>query len=783
MDDPMGSAMHSMESAANIVMRILEMMIQMRKMQLETGTNLSATIKKIAGKETTPQIVAQKLKEAHYIGLKGEITQKQFDRMTKMGINFQLCHSPTKMIGDLKRYSEQLGMAFFVMETTGNQSALYVPEKDMHKFRDIQELMKKKALRDDPGSYIKADTITADKADSIGMYLNAAEIPNLITDNGDGTFDVTVESGYEEAYRTAMANYDEITKTVDNITVALADRAEIEDLTDKDIHIIDSDMINVLSPELKDKAAFITDGKVTAVIADKSLTEEISRLKGESKEAAKTVDNDIEVAFAGNRITMNDILRKDIMEKDSTGERGYIDMDMDTDTEYFFRVPNSLGQKYIYLEKSDVTVSSGKNGSKNYEYTIDPDKEYSLCDRSGKPTERISGEELKGYFHQQWELAKNKDTNVREYYSPQGADHIEIYNHRNNTLVAIGAERGGNADTVRNVLKEQGFNANECEQILRKVSEKVTDREAFAYGTAAAVVTVDSVQDVLKTAKVAEVMKQQGIEPQEGKMLYIANEKEQWVNAFETDVTERDMRKFAEEKGMGETATQKFMLNIQKEFTEKGMELKSETLEATPLKVFNNADEEKNGFKMPDLKVADNGEDIKLIKESVSKDNNIEFAAVNFPKNGELPRLEGEIKNTLGITEPLAIAGIVGALNEQGHLDIPKSPDIHIGESVFNVKQLTSQYVTLEKDGRNMGTIAIADIKKGSLKQSYWEENLLLDKKELAKLSKGIMNGIEKNGKVSPLQGIKEAVAKEKAAKQSKGVEQTAAVSRKAGSR
>lgn len=396
----------------------------------------------------------------------GEMKTAEYNKLLKAGEKMRTVSVPADKLDGLKDYSMKLGAKYWVMEDEGKTATIVVPESYYNQFNDALEQSIKEQLSNNAAALTVKDGTELVPESDIGLVksvLDYRDIPVYTFQNKDGSYLNIVPSEYDGQYREAMQEVAELKETMQNIDIDTFNQtlpfAYIDKLNDK-IQEVTPEQAEYLAASLPDeKISFVKDENgSTAIRFPQELTEKVNECLGKQSEALKSAE-DYMITVVDSSITVN---KEKLLESEN-------------ENEYFTKVPNTGGQDYIKLPKSETQLM---DGGKTIGAKLDFEKTYQIYDQNGLVKSTRSGKELAAAYNTKSKNA-DKDTAISHYHN-DSLERIELFNAKINKLISIGIE---SSDTIRRDLSEQGLSGYVAEKMLSDINKALPQeyREKFNY--------------------------------------------------------------------------------------------------------------------------------------------------------------------------------------------------------------------------------------------------------------------------------------------------------------
>lgn len=399
----------------------------------------------------------------------GKLSKQHFEKLQKAGAEFKYITVPAEKLSEIEKTVRKMGGSYFNAQVGDNDNAvLAVPASQL----DLLNMAMKHIVANDIAEnsdriIVKdgKDLIDAEDMGIVDRVMNKYDIPVISFKTDEGKYMNVVPKEYEGQYSKALAEAEQVKKEVGNIEVTLYEQTAPLDALGFEAYTISKDEARELFAAAKADNLEISlvpyEDKV-AVMYKSDISEQIGRVREEYKASLHECE-DYLIEVYDNIITLD-------MEKLNIEE-------LNTSDSYFMRVPNTSGQDYIRISKSEAEMI---NGGKTLKSELDFDKKYPVYDVNGKVKRAVGGSELTGYFNTR-NRHINKDTAVYKYGTEVGElRRIDLFNAKKNELISV---KMGSAEEMRTALKERGLNSKTVNKLIEDINNKLTDKqkETFAY--------------------------------------------------------------------------------------------------------------------------------------------------------------------------------------------------------------------------------------------------------------------------------------------------------------
>lgn len=447
--------------------------------------------------------------------------------------------------------------------------------------------------------------------------------------------------------------------------------AYIDKLNDK-IQEVTPEQAEYLATSLPDeKISFVKDENGnTAIRFPQELSEKINECIGKQSEMLKSVE-DYMITVVDSGITVN---------------KGKLLVN-ENETEYFTKVPNTGGQDYIKIPKSEAQLL---DGGKTIGTKLDFEKTYQIYDQNGMMKSMRSGRELAAAYNTKSKNA-DKDTAISHYHN-DSLERIELFNSKQNKLISIGIE---NAETIRRDLAEQGISGYATEKMLANIDKSLPQeyRNVFNYvPEKSAVEFTDIKSDVIKQYQLAE--KISGSEMSAGlkdtlgqKCCVLDKNTNQYVMVT---ANENRLKEALETMGYDKLQIAAVVSEVQKSYDKSGAKLERESVQVQNLET-TNVETAQCQY------VADNN-GITLIKPEING-NEAAFKYLEIENGTSRSEIETVLKKNFGIKDAASAAEIINCIENKGV--ISPAPSVTTKDG-FEVSRITSNYISISRSGEKI---------------------------------------------------------------------------------
>lgn len=608
----------------------------------------------------------------------GEMKTAEYNKLLKEGEKMRTVSVPTDKLENINDYAKKLGAKYWVMEDEGKTATIVVPESYYNQFNDALQQSIKEQLNDNVASLTVKDGTELVPESDISLVKNVLDyhdIPVYTFQTKDGSYMNIVPSEYDGQYREAMQEAVQLKEKMQSIEIDTFNQtlpfAYIDKLGDK-IQEITPEQAEYLAAELPDeKISFVKDENgSTAIRFPQELSEKINECIGKQHEAIKFAE-DYMITIVDSGITVN---------KDKL-------LVNENETEYFTKVPNTGGQDYIKIPKSEAQIL---DGGKTIGTKLDFEKTYQIYDQNGMVKSTRSGKELAAAYNTKSKNA-DKDTDI-SHYNNDSLERIELFNSKENKLISIGVE---NAETIRRNLAEQGISGYAAEKMLADINKSLPQeyKDIFNYTPAKSKVEFNDIKsDTLKQYQLAEKISNSemaaGLKDTLGQKCCILDKNtNQYVMVT---ANENRLKEALETMGYDKLQIAAVVSEVQKSYDKGGAKLERENVQVQNLET-TNAEAAQCQY------VADNN-GITLIKPEVNG-NEAAFKYLEIENGTSRSEIEAVLKNNFGIKDAASAAEIINCIENKGI--IPSAPSVTTKDG-FDVSRITSDYVSISRGGEKM---------------------------------------------------------------------------------
>lgn len=645
----------------------------------------------------------------------GEMKTAEYNKLLKAGEKMRTVYVPTDKLDSIKDYAMKLGAKYWVMEDEGKTATIVVPESYYNQFNDALQQSIKEQLTNNAASLTVKDGTELVPESDIGLVKNVLDyhdIPVYTFQNKDGNYLNIVPSEYDGQYREAMQEVAHLKEKMQNIDIDIFNQtlpfAYIDKLNDK-IQEVTPEQAEYLAASLLDeKISFVKDENgSTAIRFPQELSEKINECIEKQGEAIKSVE-DYMITVVDSSVTVN---KEKLLESEN-------------ENEYFTKVPNTGGQDYIKIPKSEAQPL---DGGKTIGTKLDFEKTYQIYDKNGLVKSTRSGRELAAAYNTKSKNA-DKDTVISHYHN-DSLERIELFNSKENKLISIGIE---NAETIRRDLAEHGFSGFAAEKMLADINKSLPQeyKDIFNYAPAkSAARFTDIKSDTIKQYQLAKKINNSemiaGLKDTLGQKCCVLDKStNQYVMVT---ANENRLREALETMGYDKLQITAVVSEVQKSYDRSGAKLERESVQAQNLET-TNAEAAKCQY------VADNN-GITLIKPEVNG-NEASFKYLEIENGTSRSEIEAVLKKNFDIKDAASAAEIINCIENKGI--ISPAPSVTTKDG-FEVSRITSDYVSISRGGEKM------TVDKNNLNVDKICETFGVTEKQ----AEGLKNSLEKSLKAA----------------------------------
>lgn len=399
----------------------------------------------------------------------GKLSKVEFNKLQKAGSEFKFVTVPADRLDEVEKNVIKMGGSYFNAQVGDSNSAvLAVPAGQLDLLNMAMKHIVAEDISQNPDKITVKDGNDLIPAEDIGLVdrvLNKYDIPVITFKTDSEKYMNVIPSEYGGQYAKALSEAEKIKKEVGGIEVTRYDQTAPLDSLDFEAYLVTADEAKELAAVSKADnldISFVPYGEKIAVKYDSDIADKMNRAREEYRESL-SASEDFLIEVYDNIITL-DMERLNVRE-------------LNTGDSYFMRVPNTSGQDYIRISKSEAELI---NGGKTLKSELDLEKTYPVYDTSGKVKRAVSGSELTSFFNTR-NRHINKDTAVYKYGTEGGElRRIDLFNAKKNELISV---KMGSAEEMKIALKERGLNGKTVNKLLEDINNSLTDKqkETFSY--------------------------------------------------------------------------------------------------------------------------------------------------------------------------------------------------------------------------------------------------------------------------------------------------------------
>lgn len=645
----------------------------------------------------------------------GEMKTAEYNKLLKAGEKMRTVSVPTDKLDSIKDYAMKLGAKYWVMEDEGKTATIVVPESYYNQFNDALQQSIKEQLNNNIASLTVKDgteLVSENDIDLVKNVLDYHDIPVYTFQNKDGSYLNIVPSEYDGQYREAMQEVEQLKGKMQDIEIDTFDQTlpftYIDKLNDKIQEVTPEQADFIASTLLDEKISFIKDENGnTAIRFPQELTEKINECIGKQNEALKSVE-DYMITVVDSSITVN---KEKLLEREN-------------ENEFFTKVPNTGGQDYIKIPKSEAQLL---DGGKTISTKLDFENTYQIYDQSGIVKSMRSGRELAAAYNTKSKNA-NKDTAISHYHN-DSLERIELFNSRENKLISIGIEK---AETIRRDLAEQGFSGYAAEKMLADINKSLPleYKDKFNYTPAKSTVEFTDIKsDTIKQYQLAEKISDSemtaGLKDTLGQKCCVLDKNtNQYVMVT---ANENRLREALRTMGYDKLQISAIVSEVQKSYDKSGAKLERESVQVQNFET-TNAEAAQCQY------VADNN-GITLIKPEING-NEASFKYLEIVNDTSRNEIEAVLKNNFGIKDAASAAEIISCIESKGIISPASSVTTKDG---FDVSRITSDFVSISRGNEKM-TVDMNNLNTDKICEKFGVTE---------KQAEGLKNSLEKSLKAA----------------------------------
>lgn len=650
----------------------------------------------------------EKTKKVHF----GKMNLHKYKSMLKHGEQFQTIDVHKSDMAEISKYAKMLGAEYADIHIgEDNIVTLAVQPQYFSQLNKAIELIAKEKIKEETVVVKKgSQLISAENVDIVKETLRYNDIPTYSFVNKDGSCMNIVPKEYEGRYDAAVQS---ALKLKENI---------------KAIDIVSFEQTASLS-ELDYSATFVTMDEAEYLHTNaKGLNIEFVRTENANEIAIKYPrENDAAVVELRNSwkecLSEKESYLVHVVDQTITINKDALLVKEDEQS-YFTRVPNTAGQDFIRINKSDATL---ENDGKTIAYKLDYGSQYAIYDAQGQLKNERSGRELAASYITKSQIG-SKDATVSHYYN-DNVERIEIFNAEKNSLIRIGLE---SAEKVRSALAKEGISPASADEIIKEIYKQMPTeyKDKFSY-------TAEKVEIVY-----ADV-------PNIGAIVAQAQLSQTVVGM--TEITVDNNVSTGEKCCIVDANTNQYMVlppMSRAELSEQLMEMGYDRLKANVIAdevraAYSSEIVEKSELVMPtEYYFPKNNPELSNMsyiteEESITiiQKNGDEYKYAQVGKDASREDLEKAVVNGFGVKDSASVATVVQQIDSTGML---KASD-KVNVSGIEVSKLTSDVVKFEQNGISI-TMPKNNIDAAKISETF---NLSAPKAE--KFAKSVSSSLEKS--------------------------------------
>ena len=399
----------------------------------------------------------------------GKLSKQNFAKLQKAGTEFKFVTVPTDKLSDIEANVLKMGGSYFRTEIgESNNAVLAVPASQLDLLQTAMKYVVGKEMEKTPENIIVkdgSDLIPAEDIELVHKVLEKYDIPVISFKTSDDKYMNFVPKEFDGQYRKAIHEAEELKKETENIEVTRFDQIAPLDEPGFECFTVPEDEAKELYAAARSgnlDVSFVPYNDKVAVMYDPDIAEKVNDARQRYK-ASLEESEDFIIDIFDRQITldMNQLNVKKLNTPDS----------------YFMRVPNTQGQDYIMIGKSDSELI---NGGKTLKTELDPEKSYPVFDSEGKVKRAVNGSELLGYFNTK-NRRINRNTAVYKYGTKgEELQRIDLYNSKKNELISV---KMCSAEEMKIALSDRGLNDDTIAKLLADINKELDaeQREVFGY--------------------------------------------------------------------------------------------------------------------------------------------------------------------------------------------------------------------------------------------------------------------------------------------------------------
>lgn len=702
-DDVLNDMVNGADKMLHAILSIISAIEQARKNALETDL----LRQQLSAKEN--HIAFGRMNEAEY---------KVFADSGEMSIQ----HIPKDSLDHIENFSKKVGAKYFVIEDANSDMAtICVPQKYTQQFNEVIKCTIGEQMKQNENSFVTNmnNRVKAEDISVVDEVLDSCMIPVYKFQADDDRINV-VPKEFEGQYNSAIEMAKELKDKLNFVDIDFYNQTSPLDELDYRVKRVSFAEANEIHKELSDKALFFKDENDNLYCKfSKEHEEKVDEIIKNNIESVKESEEYL-VKIVDNKITMNKSL-----------------IEQETETEYLFRVPNTSGQDYIRIDKSELTnIDNGKT----FSYALDFDKQYQICNKDGKTNDFVSGEELAKNYNTKSVLG-NAHTETSHHFN-DNLERIELYNANKNTMMSIGIR---SADEVESVLVSNGMSVGAAKKLCEDISKQLPEqyKERFGYAEIEKefkISDIENKESIIKQAELYDKIKDAECvlrSDANGEKLFIHDSENNKYMVVGSGNDREEVMDYLREQ-MGYTNIQASCISnyAMKKNTDFIKEPENEVKTFTT----NNPEVEK-------IKYIANEHAVVLAKPEIV-DGKTELSNIAIKNGADRKEIEKALSERLGIKDSVSIAECMKCLDDNNLIEKAKELNFVADKQEFKMTKLSNDYITIN------GTTFPNSVSVESISKS-----LDVDSKTAEAIRKSIDRALD-NSKISSLSKLKTVAEK-----------------------
>lgn len=598
----------------------------------------------------------------------GRMTEAEYKAYADSG-EVSIQHIPQESMDNIEVFSKKIGAKYFAIEdVNSDRVTVAVPQKYTQQFNEVIKCVIGEQMKQNENSFV-TNTNNLVKAEDINIVdevIDSCMIPVYKFQVGEDRMNV-VPKEFEGQYNSAVEIAKGLKEKLNFVDIDFYNQTSPLDELDYRIKKVSFAEANEIHTALSDKAVFFKDDNDNLLCkipkeheekVDEIIKNNIDSIKESEEYLIKIVDN---------KITMNKSL-----------------IEQETETEYLFRVPNTSAQDYVRFEKSELEVL---DGGKTFSYALDFDKSYQICDKEGKASRFVSGEELAEKYNTKNVLG-NSHTETSHHFN-DNLERIELYNANKNTMMRIGIR---SADEVESVLVSNGMSVGAAKKLCEDISKQLPEqyRESFNYSAIEKNFTILDIEDketVIKQAELYEKIKDSECmlrSDAKGEKLFIHDSENNKYIVVDSGNNREEVMNYLREQ-MGYTNIQASC--ISDIAMKKNADFIKEPENEVKTFTTNNPEVEK-------LRYISNEHAVVIAKPEIV-DGKPELSNIAIRNGADRNEIEKALSERLGIKDSASIAECMKCLDDNNLIEKAKELNFVADKQEFKMTKLSNDYVTI----------------------------------------------------------------------------------------